>query len=518
VDGAAAGSAPRVPVGNVLDWQDLDELGERERGDNRPRVILRARRTLPVVLLALLVLLAAGCGGATNAGSGGSGARLVSPNALAFISVDSDLGSSQWKQIDTLSKKFPGRDLLLQKFDHELAKNGVDFKNDVKPALGPEFDFAFVPGATAKDVAVVGLTKPDDAGKFKDLVKKLDASKTSGKPSVYREVDGWYVIGETQAQIDRALKSGDKSLSDEPAYNDALGTLPSDALAKAYVNGAQLAKLVHEYAQRSKGLAATTAGLDHLDFVSAALSAESDGLRMHGALQGSGAGDLAGSGDYASKLIDEVPSDALAFLTFRTAQGIGSALQSAEAPLEYALGVSVDELLQLFANETALYVRPGALIPEITLLLQPKNTDTALATLDKLATRIARATGGTLKRRTQRTIDFGQFAVHYGAKGDKVVVTSAPGGVAQVGNSSEKLTDSADFKEAKSAAGLPDSNGGYVYLDLKDAIPLIEGFAGIAGSNLPSTVTENLRPLRSFLAWSAGSGDTRTFDVFLEIK
>jgi hypothetical protein len=178
----------------------------------------------------------------------------------------------------------------------------------------------------------------------------------------------------------------------------------------------------------------------------------------------------------------------------------------------------VDELLQLFANETALYVRPGALIPEITLLLQPKNMDTALATLDKLATRIARATGGTLKRRTQRTIDFGQFAVHYGAKGDKVVVTSAPGGVAQVGNSSEKLADSADFKEAKSAAGLPDSNGGYVYLDLKNAIPLIEGFAGIAGSNLPSTVSENLRPLRSFLAWSAGSGDTRTFDLFLEIK
>jgi len=31
-------------------------------------------------------------------------------------------------------------------------------------------------------------------------------------------------------------------------------------------------------------------------------------------------------------------------------------------------------------------------------------------------------------------------------------------------------------------------------------------------------VTENLRPLRSFLACSAGSGNKRTFDVFLEIK
>jgi len=476
-------------------------------------------KTLTLGLLAAMALLAAGCGGATNAGSGGSGAALVSPNAVAFVSVDSDLGSSQWKRLDALSKKFPGRDLLLQKIDHELAKDGVDFKNDVEPGLGPEVDFAFVPAETGKHVAVVGLTKPDDAGKFKDLVKKLNASETSGQQEVYREVDGWYVVGDTQAQIDQALKSGDKSLSDESAYNDALGTLPSDALAKAYVNGPQLAKLIHEYGQGSgSGLTAAAPGLEKLDFVSAALTAESDGLRVLGAVQGSGAGDFVGSGDYTSKLIGEVPSDALAFLTFRSAQGIGSALGSAEAPLEYGLGVSVDELVQLFANETALYVRPGAVIPEITLLLQPKNTDTALATLDKLAARIARASGGTLKRGTQRTIDFGEFAVHYGAKDGKVVVTSAPGGVAQVGNPSERLTESADFNEAKSAAGLPDSNGGYVYIDLKNAIPLIEGFAGIAGSNLPPTVTENLRPLRSFLAWSAGSGNKRTFDVFLEIK
>src|SRR5690349_19543459 len=149
-------------------------------------------KTLSLGLLAALALLVAGCGGATTAGSGGSGATLVSPNALAFISVDSDLGSSQWKQVDALSKKFPGRNLLLQKIDKELAKDGVDYKNDVEPALGPEVDFAFVPGTTAKKIAVVGLTKPDDAGKFKDLVKKLNASDTSGRQEVYREVDGWY--------------------------------------------------------------------------------------------------------------------------------------------------------------------------------------------------------------------------------------------------------------------------------------------------------------------------------------
>ena len=472
-------------------------------------------------LLASLALLSAGCGGATTSSSSPAGASLVRPDALAFVSIDSDLGSDQWKQIDTLSKKFPGRDLALSKLKQSFAKEQIDYNRDVEPALGSEVDVVFASGATPDDTAVVGLTKPKDAGKFKDLVKKLDATDTTGSPSVVRELsDGWYAIGDSNAQIDQVLKTGDKSLADESAYNDANGKLPSSALAKAYVNGPKLGELIHKYSEgKGSGLAEATSGLDKLDFVSASLSAESDGLQMHGAAQGSGAGELAGSGDYNSALLGETPGDALAFLTFRTGNALGSALLSAEAPLEYALGVSVQELVQLFANESALYVRPGAVIPEVTLILQPKSTSTALATLDKLARRIARLGGGTLKGAgVEKTIDFGAVAVHYGAKGDKVVITNAPTGVAQVGSSSNKLPDSADFKEAKSAAGLPDSNGGFMYIDLKNAIPLIEGFAGLAGENLPSTVTENLRPLRSFLAWSEGSGNTRTFDLFLEIK
>ena len=65
---------------------------------------------------------------------------------------------------------------------------------------------------------------------------------------------------------------------------------------------------------------------------------------------------------------------------------------------------------------------------------------------------------------------------------------------------------------------MPDSTGGVIYLDLKDALPLIEGLASLSGKSLPSSTTDNLRPLRSFLAWSSTSGDTRTFDAFLEIK
>jgi hypothetical protein len=65
---------------------------------------------------------------------------------------------------------------------------------------------------------------------------------------------------------------------------------------------------------------------------------------------------------------------------------------------------------------------------------------------------------------------------------------------------------------------MPDSSGGIFYIDLKDAIPLVEGFASMSGQKIPSNVSDNLKPLRSLLSWSSGGNDDRTFDVFLEIK
>ena len=98
-----------------------------------------------------------------------------------------------------------------------------------------------------------------------------------------------------------------------------------------------------------------------------------------------------------------------------------------------------------------------------------------------------------------------------------MLITSGVSGIADYGQG-DHLADSEDFKQAQDAAGMPDSTGGVVYIDLKDALPLLEGFASLSGQSLPSSTTENLRPLRSFLAWTNVEGETRTFDAFLEIK
>jgi hypothetical protein len=492
-------------------------------------------RTLALALLASLALLAAGCGGETTPGSSSrpEGASLVRPVALVFVSFDSDLGSDQWKQVDALTKKFPDRDMAFTAIKQELAKNKLDYDRDIKPALGSEVDLAIQVNANLTDVAVVGLTKPEDASKFKALVHKLNESDDSGEQAVYREVNGWYALSDSQAHIDQILKRGDKSLADESAFNDALGKLPDEALAKAYVNGPQFGKLAQRFQEgKGNGFASdTTSGLTKLDFISAALSAEDDGLRLHGATGGEGSSSLA-EGDYESKLMRGVPADALAFLSFRGSKSVDQLKQQLETnptfsqalpQIESELGVKVADLLNLLRGEVAFYLRPGGALPEFSLVLDTDNQSAALSTLDKLATRLAALAEGKVSTshedgRMVKTIDLTRFAIRYAGLGDKILITSGLNGIGAYTASGSKLSDSADFKDAKSAAGLPSANSGFVYVDLKNAIALMESLAGLSGSSLPPKVAENLRPLRSLTAWGKRSDDTFTFDAFLEIK
>jgi hypothetical protein len=481
-------------------------------------------RIVALGLFAGLTLAASGCGGvAKTGGTSSSAASLVRADSLVFFTVDTDTSSSQWKQLDTLLQKFPGSDQALAKIQQSLTGQGVSYQDDVKPALGPQVDFVVGSGdASPSKVTGIGLTKPDDPDKLKALVDKMNAQPGSGHPSVMRKLsDGWYALGDSQSAIDRVLKGTGDSLADQSTYKDALSKLPSDTLATAYVNGQQLGATIHQSMQSSHAgaLSGSTAGLDKLDFVAASLNAEDDGVRLHGAVQGQGASTIGGSGDYSSKLLSETPSDAFAFLSFRGGNSLGAGLGQLSAPLQLALGVSLQDVLALFQNENALWVRPGALIPEFTAILQPDDTASGLATLDKLVRKLAGSSGATVTGGAEKTISFGKrFQLHYGAVGSKIVLTSAPGGIKTAGSTSGSLADSADFKEAKSAAGMASSNGGFLYLDLKNALPLIEGFAALSGTNLGSSTVDNLRPLRSLLTWSGGSGNSRTFDAFLEIK
>jgi hypothetical protein len=490
------------------------------------------RRFLPFLLLAALV---AGCGSATKTSSGTGttpdGAALVGANTLAFISVDSDFGSSQWQQLDALSKKFPKRDELIGHLKQAMSDQGVDYDRDIKPALGPELDVAFVSGGTDATTKAVALTKPTDPARFKALVAKLRASdSTADQHTVYREVDGWYALSDSQAAIAAVLKGGGDALADDDTFKEAMAKLPDDSLVKAYLDGRQLGSLVKKAAARANtgtGLDPSVLGLDSLTYIAASASAEDEGIRFSGALNG---GPATG-GDFSSKIAQDVPADAFAFLDTdgnSTADQLEKLKSNPQlglglAQLETVLGISYDQVLDLLRGEIGFYARPAGGIPELTLALRPDDVSGVLATLDKLVARLALSAHATVRPGTQgghpvKTIDLGEYKISYGSVADTILLTSGVSGIADFGGSGDRLPDSADFKEAQDASGMPDETGGYFYLDLKDAIPMIESFASLAGKDVPSDVSENLRPLRSFVSWSTRSGDTQTFDAFLEIK
>ena len=117
-------------------------------------------------------------------------------------------------------------------------------------------------------------------------------------------------------------------------------------------------------------------------------------MRVHGARAAAPV-----AGDFASALIGGVPGDAFALLDFAgRARPISSAKlksnpQVAAAHRRARAGATASrssEVLALLSGEVAFYARPGAVIPELTLVLEPKDQSAALATLDKLMARLAR--------------------------------------------------------------------------------------------------------------------------------
>ncbi len=490
----------------------------------------RVRLLLPVLLLAFLV---AGCGGgSSNTSAGGSsipeGASLVRPGLVGFVAIDSDTGSNQWQQLDELAKTFPGRENAIARIEDELTKEGLDYESDVKPALGPELDLAIASAGSEKSTRVVGLTKPDDPATFEALVQKLNASDSGGDKAVTRQLeDGWYAISDSQLAITSVLKGDQTALADDDTFKQAMGKLPADTLVKAFLDGQRLGALPSHAAAKGGGssLDPSLLGLDNLRYMAVSASAEDDGIRVRGASSGGPAG---GGGE--TTLADGVPGDAFVLLDF-LGQGTTDQLGRLKSSPPFApvldelkeYGVTLDEVLALLNGEVAFYARPAGVIPELTLVLEPKDTAAALATIDKLMEHLAAARGGRVESGIQdghpvKTVDLGNFAIHYGAVDGKVLLTSGPNGIADYGTSGDRLPDSADFKEAKDAAGMPDSTGGFAYIDVKDVLPLLEGLAALSGKSLPSDVAENLRPLRSFLAWSEGGSGSRTYHAFLQIK
>lgn len=459
-------------------------------------------RVTLIACMAALLLAAGGCGGdsTTSAAGGGPGAAaLVPDDVAAFVSLNTDVDSDQVEQLREVADRFPfARDGLDRIVRELFADEGLTWEDDIEPALGDEVALAVL----ADDEAFVGLTQPDDVAKLNALLATADVEVET------REVEGWQVFGEP-GDVDafEAARGGD-SLAESDAYADAFDGLADEALAKVYASGAALEDLAGE-------LGAPVQDVGSFDTAAVVLEAVDDGVR----LDGRAAGVEGVPPDFEPQLLEQVPADAFAAVSFSGLDEAISNLRSAPVPflpdVERALGVTLDELGTLLAGEGVLYARSGVPIPEVTLVVEPENMAAALETLEALAQKLAELTGSSVQSAEVdglqvQFVEVEGVRIQFADADGRIIVTTGIAGIRDFRDDGDKLTGSDAFEDAADAAGFGDRTNGLVYVNFAEALPVIEGLAGLAGDQLPAEVRENLEPLESlFLHAHAEDGDIR---------
>ena len=472
---------------------------------------MRAKLGLMAIVMATAVGAAACGGGEGGSATGGeSAASLVPESALAFVTIDTDLESDQIQSADDVLKKFPFRERVLAEIRRGLREEGVNAEA-LRRSAGPEVDVAVL-GATGELVAA--FTQPRDEDEFIRLLESGD------EPSKHVEKDGWVVFSDDQAALDAilTLEDDDPKLAESEAFEQATAELPEEAIAKAYASRGGIRTAVS--AGGVAAIGAAPGGIDRARWASGALFAHDDGFELQAHVAGS---TLAGT-PYAGTLTDSIPADSVLALSFRDAGRTLDQLSASTTPflpmIEQTLGVPIADVAAALSGEGVLYVRPGAGIPEVTLVSKPDDAQRAATTIDRLVKNLA--PGGaqpapmTVEGVRMQRLTLGPVGILYGVVDGKLVVTDSPTAVRQLRDGGrDKLSDDKTFQDARDAVGMPDETNGWLYVNLKDGIPLVEGFAGLSGQQVPADVSANLRPLRSAIVFGARDGDVETVKVFV---
>jgi Protein of unknown function (DUF3352) len=486
-------------------------------------------RTLHAILLATLVLAGAGIGcGSSEVGAGGgaSPAAELKPGALAYLEVVSDPGSDQWQQAEDLLRRFPDGAKWIGELRKKVAAEGVDWEQDVEPALGETTAVAVYPGSGEQSAHVVALTNPDDPDKTVALVEELEEGEP-GDRTVTRTVGDWVVASDTEAAIDAALETGGASLAADQGFTSAMEKVPADALSRFYADPPEALEALAE-ADPDAAKAFTMLGADRLDFAAGWFKAKGDGAELAFSAGGEGARLFAAGESYSSALLERVPADAFAFVSF---QGSGATRQLEElkaSPLygmglrrfERELGVKLQELVELADGEIAFYARASLPFPELTLMLESSNPGRARASAEKLLRAYAQREGGEVTEDGDvATAVVDGFPVNLGSVDGLVVFSTSKEAFDELTVSGDKLQDSDRWRSALDAAGVPDEYTSLAYVDLSDAVALLQAYLlfNLESQDFPKERARNLEALRTLVAWGTLDGDVASARAFLEI-
>lgn len=416
-----------------------------------------------------------------------------------FVSIDSDLQSPQWQQVDALANKFPDKQKAIDSLKAQLQKKGLDWDGDVKPALGPEMDVVMLDLAHPEDT--VGLLQPNDQGAFESLVKKGNANDPSTK-LLFDQFHGWTVVSDKQATIDafeRASDSAKHTLSADKTFSSAMGKA-GDGILRAYVNGPRVMAAARGILGPDS--ASYFKKLGTLDWLVMNVHAKSDGIAWDTTVHGTpGKQGVTAHGSDGS-LQKLVPKDALLYLAFHGAKGMLSGLSANPVLLQpgfRGLGNALGRFDTILQGENALYVRAaGGHLPEVTFIAAPGHGVDGAATFGRLVKGFSQGKG-----------------LHYANVNGRLVVSDLPSGLAFARGGGKSLAESPEYQGAATSSGLPTKPQVVLYVDIHSTIPIIQR---LGNGSIPASIERNLKPLRSAVEYAVSRSHELQVSFFLRIK
>jgi hypothetical protein len=418
-----------------------------------------------LALLGVAALLA-GCGGPKPAGDA---AELVPPNATAFVSLQTDLGS-----LPQVLNRFPFGPTVLK-----AVRQGLQLKS----SLGPELDLAVFKGA------VVSFTQPADEKAFEAAL---------GAKQLHARIRGWTVFTTSAPLLDLVRKHNGK-LSELPAYTEAVRRLPSSAVVRAYASPSAGAGLLLGVTGLggSGSLPNIPSGTK---WVAAALSAGGNELTLEVHAKATTGPATQSSSD----LVSQIPAGSV------LAAGLGG-IGSVPGNLKVG-GVDVQGISDALGGQAIVYVRAGLPFPEVTIASKPKDPAKAVRDVGRLIVKLSKATKApvttTVDGVTLHDIALGAVDIYYGTFDGLFVVSDSTDAVSGLRSSGEKLK----------VPGLPEHTNGFLYIDVEHALPAVRAFAKLANQKVPAQLDANLKPLKTLVVYGTRDAGVQSIFAILQVR
>jgi hypothetical protein len=454
--------------------------------------------------VAVLAVLAAGCGGGGGGSASSDADSIVPRDALAFVTIDTDTSSGQVASALKILKKFPIEPRAERQLRASISQGGANLSTITKSA-GSEVDLAVL--MVNGKPTPVGFAKPSDEKAFD---AQLDQNQ--GK---HQTIDGWTVFADKQASID-AVSNRKGDLSADSTYQAALKSLPDDAIARFYASPAGEDAVVR--AAEKQVPATSTVTFPQAQWTAGALTSNDGAFKLEVHSKNAKTQVLSQHNPLTSK----IPAGSIVALALNgggATKTLPAATQDQLSVLGQQLGVDLPGLISVLNGPVIAYVRPGIPLPEVTIAARPAQPANASSAVGSLLARLAKGAKGVptkVEGGTLNKLDLGPIALYYGVNDGQLVVTDSSNALAELNGSVGRLSGDDVFKEAKDGAGMTDSAQTFLFLDIKDALPALSGFAQLANQNLPPEVENNLRPLRSALLYGSSDSSVGSFVAYVK--